>query len=120
MKNESDKSGKEENEVKNKEVKKKESGADNDKENESDNNEVHSSIDDEDNSTEKIFATKSSIRIMDKPTRLRGERRGQYICRLARELKNRDSSEPNKGESLLSVSDTTAMEDEPDLHDSVL
>ena len=82
---------------------------------------VGSNEDNED--TAKILATRSKIVIKDRPTRLRGESRSKYICRLAREIKQRDSAKPTKAEweEKPSISDTTTSSfSDDDLADSVM
>ena len=66
------------------------------KQDESKGNEKDQSHNEED--TEKIRISKRSITITAKPPMLRGETRAQYMCRLARQLKQRNKSQPTKGE----------------------
>ena len=82
---------------------------------------VGSNEDNED--TAKILATRSKIIIKDRPTRLRGESRSKYICRLARQMKQRDSPQPTNAEweEEPSISDTTTSSfSDDDLADSVM
>ena len=86
-----------ENEAKQKEVAEKDESKDNkeektdtgneEKQDESKGNEKDQSHNEED--TEKIRISKRSITITAKPQMLRGETRAQYMCRLARQLKQR-------------------------------
>ena len=66
------------------------------KQDESKGNEKEQSDNEED--TEKIRISKRSITITAKPPMLRGETRAQYMCRLARQLKQRNKSQPTKDE----------------------
>ena len=68
---------------------------------------------------EKIHLSKSFIAISAKPTRERGGTRAKYMYRLARQLKNRDRTEPTKDEwsDLTSLTDTSTMGSGPNLED---
>ena len=95
-----------ENEAKQKEVAEKDESKDNEeektdtgneeKQDESNGNEKEQSHNEED--TEKIRISKRSITITAQPPMLRGETRAQYMCQLARELKERNKSQPTKDE----------------------
>ena len=95
-----------ENEAKQKEVAEKYESKDNEeektdtgnkeKQDELKGNEKDQSHNEED--TEKIRILKRSITITAKPPMLRGETRAQYMCRLARQLKQRNKSQPTKDE----------------------
>ena len=66
------------------------------KQDESKGNEKEQSDNEED--TEKIRISKRSITITAKPPMLRGETRAQCMCQLARQLKQRNKSQPTKDE----------------------
>ena len=75
---------------------------------------------------ENIRISKRSITITAKPPMLRGETRAQYMCRLARQLKQRNKSQPTKDEwedspSRSDMSSTVASASETqDLAESVM
>ena len=58
---------------------------------------------------EKIQISKSFVAITARPTRERGETRAKYMCRLARQFRNRDQTQPTNQEwnELTSPTDTT-------------
>ena len=81
----------------NRRVTKKEKDTSNEeKQDASNGNEKEQSHNEED--TEKIRILKRSITITAKLPMLRGETRAQYMCRLARDLKQRNKSQPTKDE----------------------
>ena len=94
------------------------------KKNESKGNEKDQSHNEED--TEKIRISKRSITITAKLPMLRGETRAQYMCRLARQLKQRNKSQPTKDEwedcpSRSDMSSTAASASETqDLAESIM
>ena len=60
---------------------------------------------------EKIRISKSFVAITARPTRERGKTRAKYMCRLVRQFKNRDCTQPTKDEwnELTSPTDTSSM-----------
>ena len=68
---------------------------------------------------EKIQISKSFVAITARPTRERGETRVKYMCRLARQFRNRDRTQPTKDEwnELMSPTDTSSMGSGSDLED---
>ena len=119
-----------ENEAKQKEVAEKDESKDNEEEkpdtsNEGElkGNEKEESDNEED--TEKIRISKSRITITAMTLMLRGETRAQYMCRLARELKRRNKSQPTKDEwdycsSQSDTSTAVSASKTQDLADSVM
>ena len=92
-----------------------------DKETKTDNNEddnekeVEAKSEDE----EKIRISKSFVTVTARPTRKRGETRAKYMCRLARQFRNRDQTQPTNAEwnELTSPTDTSSMGSGSDLED---
>ena len=68
---------------------------------------------------EKIRISKSFVAITARPTRERGETRSKYMCRLARQFRNRDRTQPMNDEwnKLTSPTDTSSMGNGSDLED---
>ena len=60
--------------------------------------------------TSRIYPTRTSITILDRPTRKRNETRGQYLCRLSVWMQNR----PDSSMSDFSYEDSTTSSDEGD------
>ena len=60
---------------------------------------------------EKIRISKSFVAITARPTKERGKTRAKYMCRLVRQFKNRDRTQPMKDEwnKLTSQTDTSSM-----------
>ena len=90
--------------------------------NNEDDNENEAKMKSEDQ--EKIWLSKSFVAINARPTRERGKTRAKYMCRLARQLKNRDHTQPTKDEwnELTSPTDTSmgSGSDLDDLTESVM
>ena len=82
-----------------------------DKETKTDNNEDDNENEAETKSEdqEKIWISKSFVAITARPTRERGETRAKYMCRLARQFRNRDRTQPMNQEwnELTSPTDTS-------------